>query len=104
MSRDKDSAGIASELHSFFEQVIVTRSQHPRAMAPDEITRQFQKYGLAPRVTDTVPQALSLARELATGDDLICATGSLFVVGEVIEQADKIGLTARPTERIDSIR
>jgi dihydrofolate synthase/folylpolyglutamate synthase len=89
MSRHKDSAGIASELHPIFDQVIVTRSQHPRAMAPDEITGQFQKYGLATRIMDTVPQAVSLARELATGDDLVCATGSLFVVGEVIAEIRK---------------
>jgi dihydrofolate synthase/folylpolyglutamate synthase len=91
MSRDKDSAGIASELHSIFDQVIITRSRHPRAMATDVITAQFQKYGLPIRVTDTVPHALSLARELADGDDLICATGSLFVVGEVIGEIKRAG-------------
>ncbi len=90
MSRDKDSAGIATELHPIFEQVIVTQSQHPRAMAPDEITAQFQKHGIPTRVTDTVPQALSLARELAGEDDLICATGSLFVVGEVIAEVREV--------------
>jgi dihydrofolate synthase/folylpolyglutamate synthase len=89
MSRHKDTAGIISELGPIFNEIIVTRSQHPRAMAADEITGQFQKQGLATRTTNTVPEALSLARELATGDDLICATGSLFVVGEVIAEIRK---------------
>jgi dihydrofolate synthase/folylpolyglutamate synthase len=84
VSCDKDIAGIVSELFSLFDRVIVTRSQHPRAMAPALLKAEFARHGIEAQVTDDVPAALSLA---LTGDsDLICVAGSLFVVGEAIEQ------------------
>ncbi len=88
-SSDKDIAGIVSELYLLFNVVIVTRSRHPRAMATAPIAAEFRKYGLKARVTETVPEALSMAHAIAGKGDLICITGSLFVVGEAIEYLDR---------------
>ena len=85
VSCDKDIAGIVSELFPLFDRVIVTRSRHPRAMAPTLLKAEFAKHGIEAQVGDDVPTALSLA--LAGDSDLICVAGSLFVVGEAIEQA-----------------
>jgi len=82
-SSDKDVASIVSELYPLFDEVIVTRSRHPRAMAPALLKAEFAKHGIEARVGDDVPTALSLA--LAGNRDLICVSGSLFVVGEAIE-------------------
>jgi len=38
---------------------------------------------------DNIPSALSQAQALAGERDLICVTGSLFVVAEVIEQINR---------------
>ncbi len=84
VSCDKDIAGIVSELFPLFDRVIVTRSRHPRAMAPALLKAEFAKHGVEAQVGDDVPAALSLA--LAGDRDLICVAGSLFVVGEAIEQ------------------
>ena len=84
VSCDKDIAGMVSELFPLFDRVIVTRSRHPRAMAPALIKAEFAKYGVEAQVGDNVPTAVSLA--LAGDRDLICVAGSLFVVGEAIEQ------------------
>ena len=84
-SSDKDIAGIVSELYLLFSQVIVTRSRHPRAMAIAPIVAEFEKYGLQARVTETVPEAVSLALSMAGRGDSVFITGSLFVVGEAIE-------------------
>ncbi|HEX74886.1 MAG TPA: bifunctional folylpolyglutamate synthase/dihydrofolate synthase [Dehalococcoidia bacterium] len=92
-SLDKDIAGIVSELVPLFDKVIVTHSRHPRAMAPVSIVAEFTKYGVKPKVVDDVAQALSLALTLAGERDIICVTGSLFVVGEAIEQANRLCLT-----------
>ncbi len=92
-SLDKDIAGIVSELVPLFDKVIVTQSRHPRAMAPAPIVAEFTKHGVEPKVVDDVAQALSLALTLAGERDIICVTGSLFVVGEAIEQASRLCLT-----------
>jgi len=90
-SSDKDIAGIVSELVSVFDKVIVTRSCHPRAMAAASIGAEFRRHGVETQMVDDVPTALSLA--LAGDRDLICVAGSLFVVGEAIEQANRLCLT-----------
>jgi len=88
VSFDKNIAGIASELLPFFDKVIATRSRHPRAMAPASIVAEFRKHRIETQATDNVPVALSLALAQAGDRDLICVTGSLFVVAEAIEQVN----------------
>jgi dihydrofolate synthase/folylpolyglutamate synthase len=83
-SADKDVAGVVAELAHFFDTVIVTRSCHPRAIEPIKLKSEFNNYGVYPRVTETVSEAISLASNIAVEEDLICAAGSLFVVAEVI--------------------
>jgi dihydrofolate synthase/folylpolyglutamate synthase len=92
-SLGKDIAGITSELVPLFNKVIVTQSRHPRAMAPGPIVAEFTMHGVKPQVVDDVARALSLALTLAGERDLVCVTGSLFVVGEAIEQANRLCLT-----------
>jgi len=86
VSDDKDIAGVVSELVPISGEVIVTRSHHPRTMAPASIAAEFTKYGVKTQVTDNVSSALSKALSLAGERDLICVAGSLFVVAEAIEQ------------------
>ena len=89
-SCDKDMPGIVSELVSLFDKVIVTRSQHPRAMAPELISAELARYRIETQVSDDVPSALAQALSLAGDRDLICVAGSLFIVAETIEQANRL--------------
>ncbi len=84
-SSDKDISGVISELAPVFRRVIVTRSKHPRAAETPPIVAEFSRHGIKAQVANTIPEALSLALSLARDKDLICATGSLFVVAETIE-------------------
>ena len=93
VSSDKDIAGIISELVPLFDEVIVTRSTHPRAMATAPIVAEFTRRGVAARETDDISIALRLALSLAGEKDLICVSGSLFVVAGAIEQAGVLYLT-----------
>ena len=102
VSSDKDIAGIVSELAPLFDKVIITRSRHPRAMALPPITAEFKRHRVETQAVDTVSEALSLALALAGARDLICVTGSLFVVAEAIEQANILGYFPGKLER-DSI-
>ena len=91
VSCDKDIAGIVSELAPLFGKVIVTRSRHPRAMAPPPIVAEFTRHGAEVEVAEDVSTALTLALGMAGARDLVCVAGSLFVVGEAIEQANRQG-------------
>ena len=84
-SRDKDIAEIVAELSSLSSRVIVTPSRHPRAADASRFVDEFSKWGVSPQVAENVPSAVDLALAGAKLGDLVCATGSLFVVAEVIE-------------------
>jgi dihydrofolate synthase/folylpolyglutamate synthase len=84
-SADKDMSEIAVELAPMADSVIATRSRHPRATTPEAVAGEFARQGLRAEVAEDVAQAVAKAQAKAGKRDLICATGSLFLVGEVIE-------------------
>jgi len=89
-SDDKNIAGVVAELVPIFDRVIVTRSRHPRAMAPAPLAAEFARHGRKARITEDVPSALSQALSMAGEKGLVCLAGSLFIVGEALEAAAKI--------------
>jgi dihydrofolate synthase/folylpolyglutamate synthase len=93
-SHDKDIAGLVAELAPLFGQVIVTRSQHPRAAAPAALAAEFARQGVRAQVVGDVPSALLRALSLAEEEDLVCVAGSLFVVGEAMATAASLFPTA----------
>jgi len=88
-SCDKDIAGMVKELVSLSPQVAVTRSSHPRAASPSTVAAEFVSQGIEPKLSESVFQALSQTLSLADGKDLICVTGSLFVVAEALDYFSK---------------
>jgi dihydrofolate synthase/folylpolyglutamate synthase len=85
-SRDKDIEAIVAEIVPIAAAVVITRSTHPRAMDLDRVAAIAAPHlrgplTLAPEIGD----ALAQARALAGPDDLICVTGSLFVVAAARE-------------------
>ena len=92
VSADKDLAGIISELAPVFSKVIATHSIHPRAMPTASVAAELQRQGVECLTTEDIATALPLALSMAGPSDLICVTGSLFVVAGAIEQAQLPGL------------
>lgn len=84
-SSDKDIAGIVGALAPLSSQAIVTRSRHPRALAPDLLLEELEKQGVKGELAESVSSAVERAMEMAGPRDLICATGSLFVAAEARE-------------------
>jgi len=93
LSTDKDLPAIVTELAPHFDDFIVTRSIHPRAMGTGPIVAEFARRGINARETGDISEALPLAFSEAGESDLICVTGSLFVVAGAIEQAALLNLT-----------
>ncbi|UCD10073.1 MAG: hypothetical protein JSU79_05380, partial [Dehalococcoidales bacterium] len=92
-SSDKDIAGIVNELAPIFEKAVITRSVHPRSMPANTIVQEFRNRGVNTTVVEDFLEALPLALSLAGENDLVCATGSLFIVAGVIEVAEKLGIS-----------
>ncbi len=84
-SSDKDIPGLVNELVSIGPEVIATRSSQPRAAAPSTLVSEFGKRGIEAETSDSIPQALELALSKAGLNDLVCVTGSLFVVAEALD-------------------
>jgi dihydrofolate synthase/folylpolyglutamate synthase len=84
VSNDKDIPGIVKELAPLFDKVIATRADNPRSTKPEVLAAEFNKFGKESQVFENIPLALAAAQAIAGKRDLICITGSLFVVGEAI--------------------
>lgn len=89
-SSDKDVAGMVAELSLLTKNVIVTGSRHPRAVKPAVLAGEFSKRGITAGAAEDVASAVEMALAGAKADDLICATGSIFVIAEVMEHMAKL--------------
>ncbi|HJX37245.1 MAG TPA: folylpolyglutamate synthase/dihydrofolate synthase family protein [Anaerolineae bacterium] len=81
-SADKDIAGMTKELTSQADELILTKSIHPRSADPAHIAAQVGDTKARVTVANNVASALWEALERASPGDLVCVTGSLFVVAE----------------------
>jgi dihydrofolate synthase/folylpolyglutamate synthase len=86
-TRDKDVAGMLRQLLPQFDSVVLTQYQtNPRGVPLNELAAMVQATACYPcHVAADAASAWSLASHLATGDDLICVTGSFFVAAELRE-------------------
>jgi dihydrofolate synthase/folylpolyglutamate synthase len=84
--KEKDIGGILRQLTGFADTIIVTKSKSERAAQPVHLFETILKYNkvIDMITTESVPQALEVAREKAGPNDLILVTGSLYVVAEAM--------------------
>lgn len=82
--KDKDLKEIAEILFPKAEFLILTKPDNPRSMETEELLRfvpeDFDKNNLI--ITGTVEEALKSVRNISSENNLICVTGSLYLVGE----------------------
>jgi dihydrofolate synthase/folylpolyglutamate synthase len=81
---DKDVRGMLREVNLGADKVIFTRAKaNPRAMEPQELQRIFMEESeKMAQVADSLDEALNLAARAVSREDLICVTGSFYLVGE----------------------
>jgi dihydrofolate synthase/folylpolyglutamate synthase len=83
-SNDKDVPGMARVLAPHFAAIVVTRfTVSPRAVAPEQLVEMFAQEGVQAISCPTPADAWEQARQLASPEDLVCITGSVFLVGEM---------------------
>jgi dihydrofolate synthase/folylpolyglutamate synthase len=88
ITADKDVKGILEALLPLSDFVILTSSGHPRASSPAELLTLAQEMGYECSAYDSVDESLKAARRLSQAGDLICVTGSIFVVGDLLNHWD----------------
>jgi dihydrofolate synthase/folylpolyglutamate synthase len=86
VTRDKDVRAMGFKLARLAELIICTGFRNPRARDPYELIQEIGFLGPAAVAEPTVAEALETALSHAEADDLVCVTGSLYVVAEAREQ------------------
>jgi dihydrofolate synthase / folylpolyglutamate synthase len=99
---DKDVPAMLEKAALGGDKIIFTRAKgNPRALDPEELQRQFiEGNGKMSQVARTIPEALDLATRAVGRDDLICVTGSFFLVGETkkyLQELDRKRQQHQPT-------
>jgi dihydrofolate synthase/folylpolyglutamate synthase len=84
MSVDKDIVNILEVLLRLSKRAIVTASSHPRAAEPQELLELARELGYTPTMEGTVKEAILSIWNQTTPDDLICVTGSIFIVSDLL--------------------
>jgi dihydrofolate synthase/folylpolyglutamate synthase len=88
VNRDKNIEAMWAELGQYCRMLIATKSENMRAMPPEEIIERCARadQGLSSLASNSVKEALHDAIRYSGKYDLICVTGSLYLVAEAREE------------------
>ena len=82
---DKDASGMLSELATALDRVVFTRSANPRSLSPGTLTSLWGQLGGASPETVAEPHAaLARAREIAGPEGAVVATGSIYLIADLV--------------------
>jgi len=86
--RDKAVREITEILFPIAQHVILTHANNPRSASPDEIRQAAARVAVGMDIAeaDNVTSALKQARQIAGPSGLIVVTGSIYVVGEAMQE------------------
>jgi dihydrofolate synthase/folylpolyglutamate synthase len=80
---DKDYREMLRIMAKLSPRIIITQLKAGRAVPVGDMERVLNKWGYPVIVTENVGKAIERAQAIADRKDLICATGSLYLAGEV---------------------
>ena len=80
---DKDVTGMLEKITGGADKVIFVPVNSIRTANPTELAQQYTElYGKMAQVAPSLEEALAIANRAVTKEDLICITGSFYLVGE----------------------
>ena len=86
-SKDKDISGMVRRIQLGADKVIFTGIGTPRSADPAELASEYsEKSGKMVQVTDTLDEAMQTALGAVGKEDLICITGSFYLIAEAIRR------------------
>ncbi len=90
-NRDKDVEGMLRELRYGADKVVFTRSSSAKAMSPDDLAEMYSAIsGKMCQTALNLGEALRLAQSAIGKEDLICITGSFYLIGQAKMRFKKI--------------
>jgi dihydrofolate synthase / folylpolyglutamate synthase len=82
---DKDAARMLSALAGTVDAFVFTRTRHPRALSPATLASlDHQVHGPEAEIVAQPREALDRARRLAGPDGVVVATGSLYLISDLL--------------------
>lgn len=84
-TRDKDVRAMGFKLARYAELIVCTRFRNARSMDPYQMIQEIGFLGPPAVAEESVPDAIDTALAHADEEDLVCITGSLYVVAEARE-------------------
>lgn len=90
--QDKDIDGLLDKVALGGDKIIFTKaSNQPRAAEPEELAKRFaERHNRVCQVEPQLSAALETAAQAASRDDLICITGSFYLVGEAKRHLEQL--------------
>jgi dihydrofolate synthase/folylpolyglutamate synthase len=80
---DKDVQGMLEQIQYGADKVIFTRSNSPKAMPPQDLADAYAEICTKMcQVSSSLGEALQLANSAVSREDLICITGSFYLIGQ----------------------
>lgn len=80
---DKDIRGMLRHIQLGADKVIFTNAGSPKAADPVDLAAEYaEQCGKMAQVAETLEEALDIAERAVTREDLICITGSFYLVGK----------------------
>jgi dihydrofolate synthase/folylpolyglutamate synthase len=89
---DKDIDAMLDRVSLGADKVIFTKaSRNTRAAEPEDLRRRFmERSGKMCQTSPTVKEALEVAARAVSREDLICVTGSFYLVGETMKYLETL--------------
>jgi len=85
---DKDAAGMLETLLPHLDLVVFTRPVNPRSLSPATLVTLGEKLGGPPAEIVASPRAaLERARQAAGADGVVLATGSIYLIADLVREA-----------------
>ncbi|PKN51495.1 MAG: bifunctional folylpolyglutamate synthase/dihydrofolate synthase [Deltaproteobacteria bacterium HGW-Deltaproteobacteria-13] len=99
---DKDYRRMLQIIAPLASKIILTQIKTGRAVPVNDIMETVKELGYAAIVTQDVNQAIKQAMAMAGEQDLICATGSFYLAGEIKQAFRKFSLydNKKPVRKI----
>ena len=85
LMQDKKIDEIIKILGQFGDHFLLVPVNPPRGEAPDKLAEKLKIHNKPSRVFETVSDALQAVKQIASQNDLICITGSIFLVAKAKE-------------------
>lgn len=79
---DKDFEDVMDILAEVADEFICVTPNSPRALAADALAEALRKYGKPVQAVGDIRQGVAAAQDAAR-DGMVCATGSLYMIGEI---------------------